>query len=203
MLQRSRRMAPGTLREDDHARVWVWADLHLGHTKTLETFGRPFKTAKEMTDQIFSNWQQVVAPEDTILIVGDVTVHGLWGRRLARVGEAPGRKILVYGNHEATGNEFLGCEAFDDVHSTLYVHGDPPLLLTHVPLRVVPNGCVNIHGHLHDKHVPGGTRHINVCVEQLDYQPKALTALRALAQHVIRAQTVQGATTADQLDWMR
>ena len=41
MLQHSRRMAPGTLREDDHAVIWVWADLHLGHSKTLETFGRP------------------------------------------------------------------------------------------------------------------------------------------------------------------
>ena len=60
---------------------------------------------------------------------------------------------------------------------------------------------MNIHGHLHHKRVPGTTRHINVCVEQLHYQPRALTALRALAQHLVRGQhTVQGDTTTDQLD---
>lgn len=92
MLRLSRRMAPGTLCEDDHAGIWVWADLHLGHTKTLETFGRPFKTADEMTDQIFSNWQRMVTPEDTILILGDITVHGLWGQRLERLLPATRRR---------------------------------------------------------------------------------------------------------------
>ena len=203
MLQRSRRTAPGALCEDDHATIWMWSDLHLGHAKSIATFRRPFKTADEMTDQIFSNWEQTVGTEDTIVILGDVTVHGLWGQRLRRVREAPGQKILVYGNHEATGGEFLGCEAYDEVHSTLYVDGDPSLLLTHFPLRVVPKGCVNIHGHLHHNHVPGSAWHINVCVEQLGYQPKTLTQLRALAQHRIRTHTVQGGPTADQLDRMR
>ena len=73
----------------------------------------------------------------------------------------------------------------DEVQSTMYMDGDPPLLLTHVPLRVVPDGCVNIYGHLHQKRVPGTTRHINACVEQLQYQPKAVTALRALAGNLV------------------
>ena len=41
MLRHSRQMAPGTLCEGDHARIWIWSDLHLEHTKTIETFGRP------------------------------------------------------------------------------------------------------------------------------------------------------------------
>lgn len=89
MLQRSRRTAPGALCEDDHATSWMWPDLHLGHAKSIATFRRPFKTADEMTDQIFSNWQQTVGTEDTIVILGDVTVHGLWGQRLRRVRERP------------------------------------------------------------------------------------------------------------------
>ena len=150
-----------------------------------------------MTRQIFSNWQQTVGTEDTVVILSDVTLHGLCCRRLRRVREAPGQKILVYGNHEATGDEFLGCEAYDEVHSSLYVEGEPSLLLTHVPLRVVPNGCVNIHGHLHHNHVPGSTWNINVCVEQIGYQPKALTQLRALAQYRMRTDTVQSGRTVD------
>ena len=52
----------------------LWSDLHLGQTKTIEVLQRPFGTADEMNETIFRNWEQVVAPADTILILGDVTV---------------------------------------------------------------------------------------------------------------------------------
>ena len=126
MLRVSRGMTPRTLYGHDHARTWVWSDLHLGHTKTIEAFRRPFGTADEMNDTIFRNWEQVVAPADTILILGDVTVHGLWGRRLARVRQAPGRKILVYGNHEITSTGLVETNGFDEVHSSLYVERQAP-----------------------------------------------------------------------------
>ena len=200
MLRVSRSMTPGALSGHDSARTWVWSDLHLGHTKTIEVFHRPFGTADEMNDTIFRKWEQVVAAADTILILGDVTVHGLWGRRLKRVHQAPGRKILVYGNHEITSTGLVETNGFDEVHSSLFVEGDPPLLLTHVPLRVIPQDCVNIHGHLHHTHVPGKTRHINVCVEQLQYRPRALSALRKLAQRLVKGVTVRGLTTGDKLD---
>ena len=116
--------------------------------------------------------------------------------------QAPGRKILVYGNHEITSTGLVETNGFDEVHSSLYVDGDPPLLLTHVPLRVVPGGCVNIHGHLHHKRIPGRTRHINVCVEQLQYRPRALSTLRMLARRLVQRETVRGRTTADQQDWV-
>ena len=130
MLRVSRGLAPGALREDEHARIWAWSDLHLGHTETLHAFGRPFETAAGMDDKIFWNWRRVVAPEDTLLILGDVTVHPLWGRRLKRVRQAPGRKILVYGNHEITRAGSVDNDGFDEVYSTLYMDGDPPLLLS-------------------------------------------------------------------------
>ena len=106
----------------------------------------------------------------------------------------------MYGNHEITSTGLVRTNGFDEVHSSLYVEGDPPLLLTHVPLRVVPKDCVNIHGHLHHTHVPGSTKHINVCVEQLQYRPKALSALRKLAQGLVKGVTVRGRTTGDKLD---
>ena len=53
MLRVSRGLAPGALREDEHARIWAWSDLHLGHTETLRAFGRPFASADEMDDKSF------------------------------------------------------------------------------------------------------------------------------------------------------
>ena len=75
---------------------------------------------------------------------------------------APGRrKILVFGNHEL-GVAGVAVPGFDEIYSVLYADGDPPLLMTHFPLRRVPKECVNVHGHLHSAKVRGSTRHINV-----------------------------------------
>ncbi|MYN63781.1 MAG: hypothetical protein F4X11_01930 [Acidobacteria bacterium] len=49
---------------------------------------------------------------------------------------------------------------------TLYAAGDPPLVLTHVPLVQVPHGAVNVHGHMHEQESPTPNRHVNVSVEQ-------------------------------------
>ncbi len=47
----------------------------------------------------------------------------------------------------------------------------PPLLLTHVPLLLVPHGAVNVHGHVHEQESPTPNRHVNVSAEQLTYRP--------------------------------
>ena len=72
------------------------------------------------------------------------------------------------------------------------------LLLTHVPLRHVPEGCVNVHGHRHMWN-PSGTRHINVVVEQVRYRPRSLLAVRRLAASLAAGKRVPGRTTAEQL----
>ena len=82
---------------------------------------------------------------------------------------------------------------------TLVIHADRPLLVTQVPLVAVPDGCVNLHGHLHGTRVPGATPHINVSVEQLDYRPQRLTDIRRLAAWVVAGGVVPGRTTAQQL----
>ena len=87
----------------------------------------------------------------------------------------PGRKVLVFGNHDRS------AKGFDIMCGSVYSHGEPPLVLTHVPLRRVPPACVNVHGHLHARLVTGSTAHVNVSVEQLDYRPRRLTDIRRLA----------------------
>ena len=120
------------------------------------------------------------------MCLGDVSFHPLWGGTLRRVRSAPGRrKILVFGNHEVNRVGAVDADGFDEVYSTLFVSGDPPLLLTHMPLRNVPAGCVNVHGHLHHRRVPGPSRHINVSVERVGYRPRSLTSVRRLAGRLV------------------
>lgn len=198
LLSAARRMPAGELHAQDHPEVWLWSDLHLGHAMALSVFGRPYWTPEEMEDDLFETWRRVVDPGHTVVILGDVAIGGLSGRRLKRFRAAPGRKVLVVGNHEFDSTVEGHLDGFDEIFSAVYVAGSPELLLTHVPLRHVPKGCVNVHGHRH-LWTPSGTRHINVVVEQVEYQPRSLTSIRRLAARVAKGQPVPGRTTAEQL----
>ena len=199
ILTASCHLPPGDLREDDHPAVWVWSDLHLGHFDTITAFARPFETADEMDDALLGRWHRVVGSDDAIVCLGDVAVHGVSARCLERLREAPGWKILVVGNHDPGHRGVVDIDAFDEVYGTLYAAGDPPLLMTHKPLRNIPEGCANVHGHLHGARVPDATPNINVSVEQLDYRPRELTVIRDLAARLVRGEIVWGRTTAHQL----
>ena len=83
---------------------------------------------------------------------------------------------------------------------TLAAPGEPPLLLTHVPLLQVPHGCVNVHGHVHQKESPSRNRHINVSVEQLNYRPAKLSDIRRLARRLLEGRTVPGHSTRARLN---
>ena len=82
--------------------VFAIGDLHLpGHQqKPMDVFGshwdRHFDTIRE-------NWRRLVAPEDIVLIPGDIS----WAMQLAQavddlndIAALPGRKLLLRGNHD-------------------------------------------------------------------------------------------------------
>ncbi len=88
----------------------------------------------------------------------------------------------------------------DHTAGTLYAAGDPPLLLTHVPLLQVPHGTVNVHGHVHEQESPTPNRHVNVSVEQLEYRPAKLSDIRRLARRLMEGRTVPGHSTRARLN---
>ena len=51
---------------------------------------------------------------------------------------------------------------------------DPPLALSHLPLRRVPPTAMNVHGHI-DRGKAPSRRHFNVSVERTTYAPVGLT----------------------------
>ena len=108
------------------------------------------------------------------------------------------QRHLVIGNHDLTATGQLRAAGFDRVWSAMVSGGEPPLIWTHYPLNEVPEGYVNIHGHVHDS-PPRQSPHINVSVEQLDYSPVPLFAPRALARVLVRGECPQGNTTLERL----
>lgn len=146
-------------------------------------------------------WYEDVAAGEAIICLGDITVDGEalphhqdWWRK------APGTKWLVLGNHDVDPVNRIRPFEIDHTAGTLYAAGDPPLLLTHVPLLQVPHGAVNVHGHVHEQESPTPNRHVNVSVEQLNYRPAKLSDIRRLARRLVEGRIVPGHSTRARLD---
>ena len=200
LIQRARSAEPAACTEPD-ATTWIWSDLHLGHEHSRTVFGRPFRTAAAADEAMIEAWYEEVAEGETIICLGDVTVdgealahHQEWWRK------APGAKWLVLGNHDVDPVNQIRPFKIDHTAVTLYAAGDPPLLLTHVPLLQVPHGAVNVHGHVHEQESPTPNRHVNVSVEQLNYRPAKLSDIRRLARRLVEGRIVPGHSTRARLN---
>lgn len=83
--------------------IWSIADLHLSFgipNKSMDVFGAQWAS---WTDKIAAAWQELVAPEDLVLIPGDIS----WAMSLDQakpdldwIGALPGTKVMIRGNHD-------------------------------------------------------------------------------------------------------
>ena len=201
MLRHTARMPGGTLQPPGFGRTWIWSDLHIGHHDIIWHSKRPFADVRHMDNALMSAWKKTVSEEDTVICLGDLAVPaGFRGYRLNCFDTVPGGKILVFGNHDIDYTGAVCNPGFDNVHPTLYVDSDPPLLLTHMPLERLPDGFINVHGHTHNNLAPLSPFHINVCVEQLRYRPVDLNRVLALARALLAGARPLEETTAEQID---
>ncbi len=84
-------------------RIWTIADLHLSFgvaNKSMDYFGPAWVGHAE---KIASNWRSLVAPEDLVLIPGDIS----WALKLEDavpdllwIHDLPGTKVMIKGNHD-------------------------------------------------------------------------------------------------------
>ena len=71
-----------------------------------------------------------------------------------------------------------------------------------MPLRELPAGFVNVHGHTHDNVGARSPLHGDVSVEQIRYRPVRLDEIVAMARALLNGAWFAGATTAEQLEEM-
>ena len=200
LIRHGRAFGPGLCEVPDET-TWIWSDLHLGNEMSLEVFDRSFRTVHEADRAMMNAWRDVVDIDDTIVYLGDINVDGSVDEtKAAQWNDAPGIKWLVVGNHDVDPVNRIRPFEIDRTAVTLYAAGDPPLLLTHVPLLQVPHGAVNVHGHVHEQESPTPNRHVNVSVEQLNYRPARLSEIRRLAGRPVEGRTVPGHSSRARLN---
>jgi predicted phosphohydrolase len=105
-------------------RLWALGDLHLSLSgaKPMDVFGEAWR---EHPKRMAEGWDARVAPEDVVLLPGDLS----WARSLAEaapdlawIGARPGFKVLLRGNHDGWWSSLKkvrqalppGCEALQN-----------------------------------------------------------------------------------------
>jgi len=162
------------------SRVFVIADLHLGHRKLQEIRG-------VSDDEIVRRWNSVVTKRDVVYVLGDVF-------RLDRLPELLGLKKLALGNHDKyPAVNYL--KHFTQVRAMYEYDG---CILTHIPVHLNQKRRyrLNVHGHSHTAKVMQPIAYPNkepfgevewdqivdpwyrcVSVEQINYTPVLLNEI--------------------------
>ena len=139
------------------SRVFVTADLHLGHVKLQQIRGID-------DDELVRRWNETVRKRDVVYVLGDVF-------RLDRVPELHGVKKLALGNHDT----YPAARYLQDFSQLRACFEWDNCLLTHIPVHSGQQGRyrLNVHGHTHANTIVGPFYRC-VSLEQTDYRPVSL-----------------------------
>ena len=177
--------------------IYFISDTHFYHGNIIRYASRPFKSVEEMNEVLIENWNDIVKPTDKVYHLGDV---GLCSKELLEgmLSRLNGKIYLVRGNHDQR-----GLSTWEEFGITIL--RNPPIkleeekfLLSHVPQNdnIIPEGFINIHGHIHDKKLNGcyyhneeklieypeerynQSVHFNVSVENIGYKPISIYEIR-------------------------
>lgn len=138
--------------------IWFTSDWHLFHDKDFLYEPRGFNSSEEMTREMLRRHNEVVQPEDTVYVLGDIVLGGpITEERLDYLRQFNGKLRLAIGNHDTDAKikAYRESGIFDDIQFGYRLRiGKQEWICTHYP-TVVANGdnpkpILNIHGHTHD-----------------------------------------------------
>ena len=138
-------------------RTFITSDLHWGHRNIMsfcpQSRARFRNDLDYMNEQMVKEWNDLIAPEDLVYILGDIAF--LPAQKAAEyMNRCNGVKILVEGNHDRKTLQdptFRNC--FKEVHKYLDInYNGTKVVMFHYPIcewDQMHRGAVHFHGHLH------------------------------------------------------
>lgn len=186
--------------------IWFSSDIHFGHKNIIDYCNRPFNNVDHMNETIIANFNSLIAPEDTLILVGDLCM-GRKDDTIPLLGRINGKKIAVGGNHDPWHPAYekrIGKRAewtaryynesgvrATDIDTQICIDG-VDVRVCHFPysgdhtederfsdFRPVDDGHWLIHGHVHDLWQVNG-RQINVGVDVWDFFPVHIDTIRGI-----------------------
>jgi len=129
--------------------TWYTADPHFNHNNIIKFCNRPFTDADHMNEMLILNWNERIAPTDTVHVIGDFgfgerdKLQGIFDR-------LNGIKHLYLGNHDKAARQVKGWTSVQH-YGEITVDGHH-IVLCHYAMRVwnaSHRGSWMLYGHSH------------------------------------------------------
>lgn len=138
------------------SKVFVTSDLHIGHDRGFIYVARGFESITEMNEYIVEQWNRIVSPEDTVYILGDVTLGDLEAA-IPYLQRLCGNITVILGNHDTDRRriayEQLGwCTCYANVIKYKKYHfylSHYPTITTNLGEESLYQAMINLYGHTH------------------------------------------------------
>lgn len=164
--------------------VFAIADLHLSlhatTNKSMEVFGNRWR---DYVEKLEKNWRAVVAPEDTVILPGDIS----WALSLDEAKEdlsflhsLPGQKIIGKGNHDFYWQTMRKLQNFADENgltSLRFLYNNAFLVED-----MIICGSRGWFYDAADGHIPEGTDHAKISAREATRLSLSLDAAKQLQQ---------------------
>ena len=130
------------------------ADTHFGHENALAFDNRPFKTIEEHDQALVENWNQAVAQEDEVFLLGDISWHGA-SKTVEIIKSLNGIKHLIKGNHDKRlmkNRELQSLFVEITDYKELELPGKKGVVLSHYPIPCFNHHYyewIHLYGHVH------------------------------------------------------
>lgn len=138
-------------------KIWLTSDLHFCHNRDFIYEPRGFASVHNMNEAIIKNFNEVVAWDDDLWILGDCFLNNNEeGMRL--MNRLPGNKYVIYGNHDSVTRQELICgQGWEVGYATTLKYKGYHFYLSHYPTitsnldidKPLNRRTINLCGHIH------------------------------------------------------
>lgn len=172
--------------------TWFTSDQHFWHKNIIRYCSRPWNSGKDadgnlvisdedvvrMNEALIMGWNSVVGKDDIVWMLGDFA-FGDKSRIPEIVSRLNGRINLVLGNHDMQKIGFYYDAGFNRVYDKPVIL-NRFIMLSHTPFEFVPDGFVNIFGHVHSNSIyqTWSRNGVCACVERHEYKPVSWKDIR-------------------------
>ena len=178
--------------------TWVTSDLHIGHDRAFIYEARGFGSIEEHDRALVDNWNELVKPDDTVYVLGDIMIkHNSedndFSYGLSVLQKLNGNLIIIRGNHDTLNRieKYRGCSNvvsagdaalylnYPEVGSYHFYLSHYPTLVSHEKLKLLKTAIINLYGHVHskEKFYQGHPYMYCVCLDAHDMRPVLLDSI--------------------------
>ena len=159
--------------------IYFISDIHFNHSNIIKYTNIHFNDIIEMNNAVINNWNSMIKEDDIVYHLGDFPLAN--DEELKELySYLNGTIILIRGNHDGKSVKYYENIGFKVLKNAPIILDEYKLVLSHTPVPniKIPDGYVNLHGHIHNKKLnenyPSKNystyKHINVSVDVTNFK---------------------------------